>query len=162
MNLVYDVNDLRAMTGMKPVRVYAEWDTFSTPGVDVEDTISITVRYDNGALGNWFAGSAVPGRADQFPNRTRLIGTKGQIILGSPLRIYVEEKHSELAAKTWHEVAVEEEPGSERARRVRSFAGAILEGRRPPVTGEDGRNALAFILAAYRSGETHEAVILQE
>src|SRR5436853_1218804 len=34
MNLVYEVNDLRAITGMKPLRVSAEWDAFNTPGVD--------------------------------------------------------------------------------------------------------------------------------
>lgn len=160
MNLVYDVNDLRAITGMKPVRIYAEWDTFNTPDVDVEDTISVTVRYDNGAIGNWFAGSAVPGRAEQFANGTRLIGTKGQIVLGSPLRIYMEEERPGLAAHQWHEIKVEEEPGSERTRRVRSFAGAVLAGQQPPVTGEDGRNALEFILAAYRSGNTHAVVTL--
>jgi predicted dehydrogenase len=168
MNLVYDVNDLRAITGMKPVRVYAEWDTFNTPGVDVEDTISVTVRYDNGAIGNWFAGSAVPGRSGRLANGTRLIGTNGQIILGSPLRLYVEEERPGLAAPGtraaggWHEITVDEEPGSDRARRVRPFAAAVLAGQRPPVTGEDGRNALAFILAAYQSGDTHEVVTLQE
>src|SRR5712691_5544969 len=99
MNLVYDVNDLRAMTGMKPVRVYAESDTFNTPGVDVEDTISVTVRYDNGAIGNWFAGSAVPGRARKYPNGTRLIGTLGQIVLDDPLKIYTEEEHPGLPAR---------------------------------------------------------------
>jgi UDP-N-acetyl-2-amino-2-deoxyglucuronate dehydrogenase len=162
MNLVYDVNDLRAITGMKPVRVYAEWDTFNTPGVDVEDTISVTVRYDNGAIGNWFAGSAVPGRTERFPNGTRLIGTQGQIVLGRPLRIYVAEERPGLAAHQWHEIIVEEEPGSDRTRRVRPFAAAVLAGQQPPVSGEDGRDALAFILAAYRSGDTHQVVTLQE
>ena len=133
---------------MKPLRVSAEWDAFNTPEVDVEDTISVTVRYDNGAIGNWFAGSAVPGQAEQYPNGTRLIGTKGQIILGHPLRIYVEEEHPGLAPRRWHEVRVEEEPGSDRSRRIRPFAAAVLAGERPPVTGEDGREALAFILAA--------------
>jgi predicted dehydrogenase len=162
MNLVYDVNDLRAITGMKPVRVYAEWDTFNTPGVDVEDTISVTVRYDNGAIGNWFAASAVPGRAERFPNGTRLIGTQGQIVLGRPLRIYLVEERPGLAAHQWHEITREEEPGSDRTRRVRPFAAAVLAGQQPPVTGEDGRAALEFILAAYRSGDTHQVVTFQE
>jgi predicted dehydrogenase len=149
MNLVYDVNDLRAITGLKPVRVSAEWDTFNTPGVDVEDTIAIAVRYDSGAIGSWFAGSAVPGRGDQLPNGTRLIGTNGQIVLRNPLQIYVEQEHAALPARQWSEVTVEEEPGSDRARRIRPFAAAVLAGEPPPVTGEDGREALAFCLAAY-------------
>jgi UDP-N-acetylglucosamine 3-dehydrogenase len=160
MNLIYDVNDLRAMTGMKPVRVYAEWDVFNTPGVDVEDTISVTVRYDNGAIGNWLAGSAVPGRGDRFTNGTRLIGTAGQIVLGSPLRIYVEKEYAGLTSRQWHEVEVEEEAGNDRSRRIRPFAAAILAGQAPPVTGEDGREALAFVLAAYQSGDTRQVVEL--
>jgi predicted dehydrogenase len=160
MNLVYDVNDLRVITGIKPVRVYAEWDAFNTPSVDIEDTISITVRYDSGAIGNWFAGSAVPGRADRYPNGTRLIGTKGQIVLSRPLRLYIEESTPGLEPKVWHEITPEVEPGSERTRRIQPFAAAVLAGRRPPVTGEDGRDALEFILAAYRSGDAHEVVTL--
>jgi UDP-N-acetyl-2-amino-2-deoxyglucuronate dehydrogenase len=160
MNLVYDVNDLRAITGLRPTRVHAEWDTFNTPGVDVEDTISITVRYEGGAIGNWFAGSAVPGHAGQLANGTRLIGTGGQIVLGNPLRLYLQEDRPGFPARQWHEVAVAEEPGSDRARRVRAFAAAALAGQPPPATGEDGRAALEFILAAYRSGETGEVVRL--
>jgi len=160
MNLIYDVHDLHAMTGMTVRRVYAEWDTFNTPGVDVEDTISITVRYDNGAIGNWFAGSAVPGRARQYPNGTRLIGTRGQIVLGYPLRIYTEEERFGLPARQWNEVTIDDEPGSDRARRIGPFAEALLAGQPPPVTGEDGRRALEFVLAAYQSGDTHRAVAL--
>jgi predicted dehydrogenase len=160
MNLVYDVIDLRAITGMKPVRVHAEWDTFNTPGVDVEDTIAITVRYDNGAIGSWFAGSAVPGRGSHLPNGTRLIGTAGQIILGNPLRIFAEEERPGLPARQWNEVPIEEEPGSDRARRVRPFAAAVLAGQPPSVTGEDGRDALQFILAAYQAGDTNATVVL--
>jgi predicted dehydrogenase len=161
MNLVYEVNDLRAITGLRPTRVYAEWDTFNTPGVDVEDTISITVRYHTGAIGSWFAGSAVPGRDQQFASGTRLIGTEGQIVLGKPHRIYVDKERPGLSPKQWHSIEVEEEPGSDRARRIRPFAAAVLAGQPPPVSGEDGRAALEFILAAYQSGDTHEPVILE-
>jgi predicted dehydrogenase len=45
---------------------------------------------------------------------------------------------------------------------VWSFAAAVLAGQRPPVTGEDGRDALEFILAAYRSGDTRQVVALRE
>jgi predicted dehydrogenase len=57
-------------------------------------------------------------------------------------------------------VWVKEEPGSERARRIRPFAAAVLAGQPPPVTGEDGRDALEFIFAAYHSGDTHTVVTL--
>jgi predicted dehydrogenase len=160
MNLVYDVADLRLITGLRPERVSAEWDTFNTPGVDVEDTIAIAVRYQGGAIGSWFAGSAVPGRSTHFPNATRLIGTEGQILRGNPLRLYSEHDLPGLPARQWHEVPLPKEPGSDRARRLRPFATALLAGQPPPVTGEAGRDALEFILAAYRSGERRTAELL--
>jgi predicted dehydrogenase len=158
MNLVYNVNDLRKLTGLKPVRVFAEWDTFSTPGIDVEDYIAVTARYDNGAIGTFLAGSAVPGRGRGIDRGDRIIGTEGQIILGHPLRLYLYEARAGFPAREWQEVAIEEAPGSERGKRVANFAAAVLAGEPPPVTGEDGRDALEFILASYRSGETHAPV----
>jgi UDP-N-acetyl-2-amino-2-deoxyglucuronate dehydrogenase len=160
MNLVYNVNDLRQITGLKPVRIYAEWDTFNTPGVDVEDYIAVSVRYDNGAIGTYLAGSAVPGRGRGISRGDRIIGTDGQIILGHPLQLYVNEARAGFPAREWQEVNIEEEPGSERSKRVKNFAAAVLDGQKPPVTGEDGRDALEFILASYRSGERHEPVTL--
>jgi predicted dehydrogenase len=160
MNLVYNVNDLRQITGLRPVRVFAEWDTFNTPGVDVEDYIAVTARYDNGAIGTYLAGSAVPGRGHGIGRGDRIIGTEGQIILGHPIQLYLNEARAGFPAREWQEVPIEEEPGSELSKRVRNFAAAVLAGQKPPVTGEDGRDALEFILAAYRSGERHEPVTL--
>jgi predicted dehydrogenase len=160
MNLVYNINDLRQITGLRPVRIFAEWDTFSTPGIDVEDYIAVTARYDNGAIGTFLAGSAVPGRGRGIGRGDRIIGTEGQILLGHPLQLYVDSARAGFPAREWQEVAVAEEPGSERSKRVKNFAAAVMEGRTPPVTGEDGRDALEFIVAAYRSGDLHAPVTL--
>ena len=35
---------------------------------------------------------------------------------------------------------------------VEEFAEAVLAGKEPPVTGEDGRRALEIVVAAYESG----------
>ncbi|MBI2940579.1 MAG: Gfo/Idh/MocA family oxidoreductase [Chloroflexi bacterium] len=43
-----------------------------------------------------------------------------------------------------------------------AFADAIQAGRRPPVTGEDGRVAVAVVEAAYRSADERRAVRLEE
>ena len=73
----------------------------------------------------------------------------------------VPETQTKSQSKTKPSAApVEEEPGSERSKRVQNFAAAVMAGEEPPVTGEDGRDALEFILAAYRSGERHEPVTL--
>jgi UDP-N-acetyl-2-amino-2-deoxyglucuronate dehydrogenase len=43
MNAVHDLNTLRFVTGLEVRRVYAEYDTFTTP-VEVEDFIAVTWR----------------------------------------------------------------------------------------------------------------------
>ena len=83
-------------------------------------------------------------------------------MLGKTLRIYVEKDVPGLTAGQWHETVVEEEPGNDRSRRIRPFAAAVLVGETPPVTGEDGREALAFVLAAYKSGDQQRVVDLSE
>src|SRR5439155_7693144 len=114
MNLVYTINDLRQITGLRPVRVFAEWDTFNTPGIDVEDYIAVTVRYDNGAIGTYLAGSAVPGRGRGISAGERIIGTQGQIIMGRPTQLYLNEARAGFPAREWQEVPIEEPPVSDR------------------------------------------------
>lgn len=40
------------------------------------------------------------------------------------------------------------------------FAQAVLDGRTPPVSGEDGRAALVIASAAYQAGAEHRTVNL--
>jgi predicted dehydrogenase len=53
--------------------------------------------------------------------------------------------------RTWQDVGERFVPYA-RTPIVEAFAAAVLDGRRPPVSGQDGRVALALVLAAYRAG----------
>jgi predicted dehydrogenase len=151
MNVIHDLNAMRFVTGLEAARVHAEYDTFATP-VEVEDYIAVTYRYDNGAIGTIEAGTALPG-SDPLRDVDRIYGTKGQILFGSPMRVYVSEPAEGLTAGEWQTLPIEPLSSAQhQVAMVDGFAGPILEGGKPAVSAEDGRAALATILAAYQSG----------
>jgi len=159
MNTVHDLNTIRFVTGLEVARVYAEYDTFTTP-VEVEDFISLTYRYANGAIGSLEAGSAVRGR-DPFKEANHIYGERGQIVFGRPTQVFVTEPAAGLPAREWQPVPVPSSgPAGDRAAIVGGFADAVLQGRQPPVKAEDGRAALEIIVAAYQSGQEHRVVNL--
>lgn len=159
MNAVHDLNTLRFVTGLEVQRVAAEYDTFTTP-VEVEDFIAVTYRYANGAIGTVEAGSAVPG-GDPFKEASRIYGERGQITLGRQPQIYVQEATAGLAAREWQPLPVPDSgPAGDRVAIADGFAAAVLTGKQPPVTAEDGRAALEIIVAAYQAGREHQVVTL--
>lgn len=155
MNASHEINTLRYLTGLTPRRVYAEWDNYGTP-VEVEDYIAVTIRYDNGAIGTIDAGSAVPGGDLSRPYH-RIYGGKGQIVFSNPMKVYLREPHGALPAGEWADLDLGPAPGS-RGGMIDQFVQAVWQNVEPPVTGQDGRNALELVLAAYRSGELHQPV----
>jgi predicted dehydrogenase len=150
MNTVHDLNTMRWLVNLEVTRVYAEYDTFVTP-VEVEDFVALTYRYANRAIGTLEAGSAVRGR-DPLREPNRIYGTTGPIVLSNPIRAYFGREVEGMAASQWHEVPGGTDGDGERTAMVEGFARAVLDGRPPPATGEDGRAVLEIIDAAYRSG----------
>jgi UDP-N-acetyl-2-amino-2-deoxyglucuronate dehydrogenase len=143
MNTIHDLNTVRWLTGLEVTRVYAEYGTFAT-GVEVEDFVAITCRYDNGAIGTLEAGSAVRGR-DLLREPDRIYGSEGQVLLSNPPRVF--------QGGEWRDLEPVEGALDARTAAVEGFARAVLDGTSPPVTAEDGRAALEIVVAAYRSGE---------
>ena len=158
MNVIHDLNTVRWVTGLEVLRVYSEMDTLATP-VEVEDTIGVVMRYDNGAIGVVQAGSALPGGGHEDVRGPRIYGTKGQLILASKPLVYLTEPAEGGLPNTWQEVRFSGAV-ADREQVVSRFAAAVLEGKEPPVTGHDGRKALEIVLAAYRSGELKRPVEL--
>ena len=146
MNFVHNIDCVRFVTGLEADTVYADYDTFATP-VEVEDAVAVTVRYANGALGTITGATFAYGGG---PRGDHIIGTKGHLVLGDPLRVYLSRAFRGKQGGRWLEF---------RGRRVNAravsaqrFAAAVRGRRRPEVTGEDGRAALRVCLAAYESG----------
>ncbi|MGC9467537.1 MAG: Gfo/Idh/MocA family protein [Anaerolineae bacterium] len=166
MNYIYDIYRLRYLTGLEVTRVFAEYDTYRTP-VEVEDFIAVTLRYTNGALGTFMAGSCAPGASKSGIRGTRaagnrIFGTAGQIVFeDNDLLIYTEVGGDGLEAGTWTQLCFDH--GFDDGAYVtyfQRFAEAVFEDREPDVPGEEGVRDLEVFLAAYRSGETHQPIQL--
>jgi UDP-N-acetyl-2-amino-2-deoxyglucuronate dehydrogenase len=165
MNYIYDVYRMRYVTGLEVKRVFAEYDTFNTD-VEVEDYISVSLRFENGAVGTIAAGSAVPGAKRSGVRGTetsgnRIHGTKGQIIFaGSRLLVYTEGDVAGLTKDDWTELEFESGRYDSYAQYFDRFSDAVAEGREPDVPGEEGRKTLEVLVGAYQSGKSNQPVEL--
>ena len=160
MNTVHDLNTMRFLTGLEAARVYAEYDTFTTPGIEVEDYITMIVRYQNGAIGSLEAGCTLPGQ-DPRGAVNRIYGEKGQVIFADPSpQIYLREAWNEIPGGEWWEMPADEPDPAPRKTMIEKFARSLAKTVDIPATGWDGRQALEIIVAAYRSGQTHQPVDL--
>lgn len=160
MNSTHSIDYMRHITGLEAERVYSEYDTFLTP-VDVEDFITVVIRYANGAIGIIEASSCIPGGPRPANvHGDRIYGSEGHLIIpsiwGKPtLWIYTRRDSEFGEANKWHRIEIE---GQGRTIYVSSakqffedFAEAILLAKEPPITGQDGRKALEVVIAAYES-----------
>ena len=154
MNNIHDIDRMRHITGLDEVRVYAEGDTFVTD-VEVEDFICVTVRYENGAIGNIESSSFITAGFDGGPYN-RIYGEQGTIELANPVRLRTSEDTHIGDANEWHEV--EPEPFS--LNFFEEFASAVEHDTEVPVPAEDARKDVEVVLGAYRSAERNEPVSL--
>ncbi|MFA0751532.1 MAG: hypothetical protein SLRJCFUN_001935 [Candidatus Fervidibacter sp.] len=145
--------DYMLWVGGEVESVFAVGDNFLHPDCDYPDCVLVTLRFQNGALGMLHASQVsvagdYGGRADceraslLFPQLWR-----GELVVQTPNERKVfkaEELSSENPVR----------------RELREFVESILEQRRPAITGEDGRAAVALALAVSRAIETQEPVKL--
>lgn len=165
MNFIYDIYRMRYVTGMDVKRVFAEYDTFNTD-VEVEDYISVSLRFENGAVGTVIAGSTVPGAKQSGVRGTetsgnRIIGTKGQIVFaGQRLLVFTDKDVNGLTRGDWTELTFGDVKGDSYVSYFDRFAEAVFDGREPDIPGEEGRKTLEVFVAAYKSGEMNQPVNL--
>lgn len=170
-NLVHYLDMIRYLTGLEVTRVYGEYDTFDSPA-ETEDTLSVSLRYGNRMpgsqdraseeagghrlIGNITAASCVRG-AHLAHQQLYIWGTEGQVIVGEPLKFYSLHQVEEYNPGEWHTRA-EWEWGIERREYVQRFAGAVLGGKAPAISGRDGLAVQAVVDAIYASQATGKPV----
>jgi len=148
MNCTHNIDTMLHITGLVLKRACAEYGTFDTPDVEVEDLITVNCRFAGGEIGWIQAGSAVRGREGDVD---RLYGTKGQIAFGSPPRVFVSEPFESLSANAWNEIKLCRM--DTRAQVIGGFAKAVRGGGEVPVPAGEARRALEIVRAAYLSQE---------
>ena len=132
--------------------------------MEAEDTAAVSLRFENGSLGSIVMTTCAE---PVFDSELRIYGDAGHIrIVGEEavewpgnLDVAVSAPSPTAGdatpisdAKTWGTSASTYVP------QYADLVGAILDGRPPAVTGEDGRDAVAIITAAYEASRTRRAV----
>jgi predicted dehydrogenase len=144
-------------------RVTGEWQLGAAHAIESEDVVSAVLRYESGATGVIQAATAFqPG----YPERLEFHGTRGTaIITGDVLtRWDVENDTGEApplaraaASGASEPMAISLAPFE---RQFLDFGEAILSGREPLVSGEEGYRALQVVTAIYDSCRSGKAVAI--
>lgn len=128
------------------------------PNAEVEDTVSVSIRYANGAIGSLFGGSAVPGTWEgRDSTELRLWGRDGHLSVEGDRQAYTLRGSTGLRPGRWHELS--DLPAVPlRTAYVTRFASAVDRGRDADVDVEAALRVQAFVEAAYRSAAEHVPV----
>jgi 2-desacetyl-2-hydroxyethyl bacteriochlorophyllide A dehydrogenase len=151
-NIVHYLDVFRYLTGLGVTRVYGEYDTLDTP-VETEDTLSVTLRYSNRAIGSIIASSC--GRGAMSPAELRIWGTDGQIVLENRLHFYSLRQVNGYRPGQWYSLDASS-LSNDRIEFVTRFARAVLNAEAPEISGQDGRAIQAIVEAIYTSGELQQ------
>jgi 2-desacetyl-2-hydroxyethyl bacteriochlorophyllide A dehydrogenase len=155
MNVSHHVDLVRYLVGVEAETVLAAGASLDRDA-EVEDTVSVSLTYENGAIGTLTASSARRGMGGGSAE-IQLWGSEGQILMGEEMRIYSERRIGEFRPGRWHVVECPKQPNG-RAVFVSRFATAVAKGEEPDVTAEDGIAVQAFIEAVYTSMDLGTAV----
>jgi predicted dehydrogenase len=163
---------------MGPIEsIHGDWANINHPTVEVEDTAVATVRFRGGGLGSIVVSlSQRPG----LFSKVHVHGTSGASVgvetdrgatFVAGVSGIAEPPLNDLWTIPGEESLLAEFQVADRARfaavdatmhyhalQVADFLGAIVEGRPPLVTGEDGRIVVAMFEAIYRSGREGRSV----
>jgi UDP-N-acetyl-2-amino-2-deoxyglucuronate dehydrogenase len=122
--------------------------------IEVEDCVTASLRFANGALGCLAATTAA---APGFPHRVEVYGSRGGVQIEGETVLRPGEPRPEPAA-----AGAGASPtgisATGHTRILADFAAAITEGRAPLVTGEEGRRSLSLVLSVYESARTGRTV----
>jgi UDP-N-acetyl-2-amino-2-deoxyglucuronate dehydrogenase len=133
--------------------------------MEAEDTASVSLRFEDGALGSIVATTCA---TPELPAELRVHGDRGHVRLVGEQAVEwdvpdvpapPEADPASLpagtgATQTWGTNAIGY------LRQYGDFVEAVRTGRSPVVTGEDGRNAVAIIVAAYEADRDGRAIML--
>lgn len=142
-----------------PKSVYARAGQLGHERIEVEDIVSATIEFESGAIGSLTATTcAYPGR----PGVLDIVGSAGSARVSDGKLVdaaFVDE--GPIRVDDGGE-SVDPRLGgfSEHGRQLRDITQAILAGREPEITMDDGRNALGLVLAIYESARENRAVAL--
>lgn len=163
---MHNIDLVRYATGLEADEVFAHCRSFRAPaGVDDVSSVLVTYR-DSSAVGHLEVHASAAGGA-RIKIGEQVYGQAGMDIYGTEGRIRWDQHVFVFPMKTvrgmnrgeWNRLPYR--PVDEAAALHRDFADAVLLGKTPRATGEDGLAAIDLALAAYESSRTHVPVKLK-
>ncbi len=164
INLVHDLDSLRFICG-EITEVYAQMRS-DVRGLEVEDSVSVSLRFESGALGAILASDACPspwsyeattGENPSFfhvdENCYYFLGAEGSLAFPT-MELW---RYADGAARGWRRplerVCIEVRKNDPLPAQLDHFR-RVVEGEEEPVTdAEDGARSLAVALAVHESAE---------
>ncbi len=161
----HDWDAIRWLAGSNPQRVYAEVANFKGPSLSVDtpnfyDNAIVNIRFESGALGSI---SGVCPCEYGYDARAEVVGERGILQIGElrgqavTLCTDREQGLRTPIYRTWPQRFA-----WGYIREMQHFVESIRAGNKPRVSGEDGRWALAGVLAATKSFLEERPVALHE
>ena len=151
MNLSHYLDALRYLVNGEVESVSAHVGSVDqVPGIDVEDSAALTLRFDSGAIAAVVGCAACRGASRlEFA----IWGEAGHISVESPSRAYSLRAIDDLIAGRWRSLPKRSATTDVRERMalLDSFAAAVRDGRQPDIPVSDGIAVQALLEAAYRS-----------
>lgn len=133
--------------------------------IEVEDTLSAVLEFENGALGVIQAATSVfPG----YPRRLELNGSAGSIIVEETEIVKMDicgSSSTDLVFKPFAQNAAASASsinGSYHKAQLDDFITAVKGHKKPTIDFEEGRKAVDIILAIYRSAREGRKVFIEE
>jgi predicted dehydrogenase len=157
MNMSHQLDQLRYILGEDVTRVVSAVAAVvdSPYGVEVEDLVSASCEFAGGATGTISGTCFARGLDNQID--IRVLGDAGTLVLDPPARFFTLLGEADVAPGRWYgfgrlpKVDVH-------AAYLAWFADAVLCGRKPEISGEDGRAVQAWMDAIYESARVGRPV----
>ena len=164
---IHNFDRIRWFTGAEIATVYASCTTLD-PNVHVEATSMVMMTLTDGTAVTLWSSGELP--KPSFPTRdfgAMVVGDKAlmdldsynelKINVGGQWKVVEKQAPVDWAGKGFLDPVRLESF----TRHSQGFFDAIREKRQPPVTGWDGRQAVAAVLAAYESAKTGKVIKLK-
>jgi UDP-N-acetyl-2-amino-2-deoxyglucuronate dehydrogenase len=158
--------------------LYGLWSNLNHPYIEVEDTANAIIKFKNGAVGNIIVtNSQKPGlfgKVHVHGENGASVGvqTEGGAMFIAGMTPILEPPVNDLWTVPGEEErlaewvredsdffhSLEDPMAYFHERQIEDFLQAILQGRRPLITGEDGRVTVEIFTAIYRSTRDNQSV----
>jgi predicted dehydrogenase len=172
INTIHDIDDLRFITGREFVRLQAEL-SHRVRGLEVEDTISLSLRMGGDVLVTIFTADCVPAiwayESTTSPWENPyffytpgdcyyFFGTQGSLTLPQLQRVY----YADQTRQGWQWPLTVERLGVQPVHplheEMRHFCAVVRSEAEPRTSGEDARRTLEVVLGIMQAGKTGQPV----